>query len=134
MALDLSEEFGSDEKAEIEGVWVSLDGDEAKVRVARLGNIEAQRAYRHLPRQIRRQIEEGTLGTKQARRFMAEFISQNLLKDWKGLADNGKTLAYSLDAATAMLLKHRRFRDRIWELACDEELFNIAEIEQDAKN
>ena len=32
-----------------------------------------------------------------------------------------------------MLKKHRRFRDKIWEIAADEGLFNV-DLEEDAKN
>ena len=133
MDLDLSEEFGSDETAEIEGVWVPLGGD-AAVKVARLGNPDAQAAYRKIPRQVRRQIEEGTMTADQSRKFLVRFIASNLLKDWKNLADGGKSVKYSVEAAEKMLRKHRRFQDRIWELANDEELFNVQEVEEDSKN
>ncbi len=134
MDLDLSEEFGSDETAEIEGVWVPLGGD-AKVKVARLGNPAAQAAYRKIPRVIRRQIEEGTMTDKEARKFLSKFVAKNLLKDWENLSDGGKPLGkYSEETGLTMLRKHRRFQDRVWEIAADEDLFNVREVEDDAKN
>ena len=133
MDLDLGAEFGSDETAEIEGVWVPL-GDDAAVKVARLGNPEAQAAYRKIPRLTRRSIEDGTMTADQSRKFLVRFVAGNLLKDWKNLSDDGKTVKFSVEAAEKMLKKHRRFQDRIWELAGDEELFNIHEVEEDAKN
>ena len=134
MDLDLSEEFGSDETAEIEGVWVPLGGDGA-VKVARLGNPEAQTAYRKIPRLIRRQIEEGTMTDNASRKFLTKFIADNLLKDWRGLSDAGKPLGkFTRDSGLVMLRKHRRFQDRTWEIAADEDLFNVQEVEEDAKN
>lgn len=133
MDLDLAEEFGSDETAEVEGVWVPL-GSDAAVKVARLGNPDAQAAYKRIPRIVRRQIEEGTMTAAQSRKFLVSFVAKNLLKDWKNLSDGGKTVKYSIEAAEKMLRKHRRFQDRIWELASDEDLFNVHEVEEDAKN
>ena len=133
MGFDLSEEFGSNETAEKEGVWVPI-GEEATVKIARLGNPDAQQAYRRIPRATRRQIEEGTLSNKQAESFLVSFIAKNLLKDWKGFTDGGKAISYSSENALKMLKKHRRFRDKIWELATDDDLFNVREEEADIKN
>ena len=132
MGFDLSEEFGSNETAEVEGVWVPL-GEGARVRVSRLGNPKAQVAYKRIPRAVRRMLDEGTMTNTQATDFLARFISEHILKDWEGLADKGKTLVYSTETALEMLRTHRRFRDKIWELSCDEELFNV-ELEEDVKN
>lgn len=132
MALKLSEDFGSNETASTEGVWLSLGG-EAEVLVARLGNREAQRAYKKMPAAIRRQLEDGLMGNDQATDFLCKFMSDHLLKDWKNLADSDKLIKYSPEAAHKMLKKYRRFRDRIWELANDEDLFNV-EVAEDRKN
>ena len=134
MGLDLSEEFGSNKTAEKEGVWVSL-GEEAEVKVARLGNPDAARAYRKIPRSIRRQIEEGTMSNTQAEQFLAEFIARHILKDWKGLMDAGKALSVcTAESAKTFLMKYRRFRERIWEIANDEDLFNVSDAKEEAKN
>jgi hypothetical protein len=133
MALDLADAFGSSESAETEGIWASL-GDDAEVRVARLGNPEAQRAYRRMPKAIRRQLEEGLMSEKHAVDFLVRFIAQHLLKDWKGIEEGGKPLAFSQANAERKLRQHRRFRDKVWELSTDEDLFNIGEWEEDAKN
>ncbi len=132
MGFDLEEEFGSNERAEIDGVWVSL-GEDAGIKVARLGNPDAQRAYRKIPRPIRRQIEEGTMGNEQSEKFLTRFMSEHVLKDWKGLSENGKSLPNYTSEVGAKQLKRRRFRDRVWEASLDEDLFNV-ELEDDAKN
>ena len=134
MDFDLNEEFGSNETAEVEGVWSYL-GETAKIRVARLGNIEAQKAYRKIPAAIRSQIEKGNMGNKQAVQFLAKFLATHILKDWSGLADKGKSLpSYNVEAGVEYLLKYRRFRDRVWETAVDDDLFNVGEIEEDLGN
>jgi hypothetical protein len=133
MGFDLGEEFGSNERAEIEGVWVSL-GEDAGVKVARLGNPEAQRAYRKIPRAVRRSIEEGSMGNKQAVQFLAKFMAEHILKDWKGLSLKGKSLpAYTSEVGKKHMEEFRRFRDRIWEISVDDDLYNV-EVEEDVKN
>lgn len=133
MGFDLSEEFGSNPKAEIEGVWVVV-GEGAKVLIARLGNPQAQRAYRKIPRAVRAQIEDAALGGAEAKNFLADFMSKHVLLGWEGFSDAGKALKYSTESAKKMLAKHRRFSDRIWELTTDDALFNIADEAADAKN
>ncbi len=133
MALDLEEEFGSNETAEKDGVWVSL-GEDAGVKVARLGNPVAQKAYKKIPRAIRIAIEGGNMGNKQAVQFLSSFLAEHVLKDWKGLVDKGKPLpAYTPEHGASYMKKLRRFRDKVWEISNDDELFNV-ELEDDAKN
>lgn len=131
--LELGEEFGSNESAEKDGVWVSL-GEGAQIKVARLGNSEAQRAYRKIPRAMRRMIEDGVLDNKQASDFLAGFLSNHILKGWEGLADKGKPLGeITPESAKSFMIKYRRFRDRVMELSQDDDLFNV-EVEEDIKN
>ncbi len=133
MGLDLDEEFGSNERAEIEGVWISL-GEDAGVKVARLGNPEAQKAYRKIPKAIRRQIEEGTMGNKQALQFLSRFMADFILKDWRGLSHKGKPLpAYTPEHGATHMKEFRRFRDRVWDISVDDDLYNV-ELEDDVKN
>lgn len=134
MALELVDAFGSNETAGTEGIWVSLGGD-AEVKVSRLGNPEAQAAYRKIPRSTRRQIEDSTMSNKQSDEFLATFMSKHILQDWKNLLDGDppKDIKFSESSSKKMLLKYRRFRDRIWELSADEDLFNV-EAEKDSGN
>ncbi len=131
--FDLAEEFGTNEVAEVEGVWVSL-GEDARIKVARLGNPEAQRAYKRIPRAMRVLIEGGNMGNKDALEFLAKFCADHLVKDWDGLSDDGKSVKYSREAAFTMMKKHRRFLDKVWELSLDADLFNTGELVEDAKN
>ena len=133
MSFDMDDEFGSNERAEIDGVWISL-GEDAGVKVARLGNPEAQKAYKKIPKAIRREIEEGIMGNKQAEQFLSSFMAAHVLKDWKGLSYEGKSLpAYTPEHGAKHLKEFRRFRDRIWEISTDDALYNV-ELEDDAKN
>lgn len=138
--FDFDDAFGSNETAEIDGVWSSL-GDGARVKVARLGNPKAQAAYRRLPPTIKRQLEEGTLGETEIKNFLVKFVANNLLKDFEGIgrkekSKNDKTklveVPYTIDNAL-ILLADRRFRDRIWDLASDDALFNVGD-EETVKN
>ena len=133
MGFDLDEEFGSNETAEIEGVWISL-GEDAGIKVARLGNPVAQKAYRKMPHVIRLEIEAGNMGAKQSIDFLSRFMAEHILKDWKGLSHEGKSLpAYTSEHGAKHMKKFWRFRERVWELATDNALYNV-ELEDDAKN
>ncbi len=132
--FDLDEEFGSNETAEIEGVWVYL-GEVARVKVARLGNPTTQKAYKKLPKAITRQLDAGTMGNKRTRQFMAKFMGSHILKDWDKIYKKGKLLpAYTSEVGNKYLFEFRRFQDRIWELSLDDDLFNVGEVEEDAGN
>ncbi len=131
--MELREEFGSNETAEVDGVWQEL-GEDAGVKVARLGNPEAQNAYRRIPRPMRRQIEAGTLANKQSLEFLSKFLADHILKDWRGFVDNGKPVpSYTPEEGKKYLTKYRRFRDKVWEISMDEDFFNTEEAE-DTKN
>lgn len=131
--FDLSDSFGSNPKASIDGVWVQLGGG-ASVKVARLGNKAAKKAYRKIPKASRNAFEEGTVDENTGEQFICMFLAQHILKDWKGFADKGVSLGdYDEMKGKKFLMKYRRFRERIWELAGDEDLFNV-ESEEDAKN
>jgi len=131
--FDLSDSFGSNPRASIEGVWVQLGGG-AAVKVARLGNKAAKKAYRKIPKASRTAFEEGTVDETTGENFICQFLAQHILKNWKGFADKGTALGdYDEMKGKKFLMKYRRFRERIWELAGDEDLFNV-EAEEDAKN
>ncbi len=131
--LDLGEKYGSNPKAEIDGVWQEL-GDGAAVKVARLGNKEAAKAYRKIPKAVRNMVDEGTMQGTHAEAFLAGYLAENILKDWRGLAVDGVDLpAYSNVEGKKFMVRFRRFRERIWELSADDDLFNV-EAEDDAKN
>ena len=136
MGFDMSDEFGSNERAEIDGVWISL-GEDAAVKVARLGNPVAQKAYKKLPKAIRNEIEQGYMGNKQAEQFLSSFMAEHVLKDWKGLSHKGKSLpAYTPEHGARHMNdpEHgRRFRDKVWEISTDDALYNV-ELEDDVKN
>ncbi len=133
MGMDFGETFGSDQAASEEGVWISLGGD-ASIKVARLGNPVAARAYLKIPRALRVQMESTVLANKQSDDFLAKFMGEHILKGWKGMSDGGKDLSFTEAAGIKMLKKHRRFRNRIWNLGDDEDNFNIELTEKDSKN
>ncbi len=131
--FDLSDEFGSSEKASVEGVWIQL-GEKARILVARLANPAAQKAYKKIPKAVRKLHESGNTSNKQMTEFLCRFLASQILKDWEDMFDKGKALpAYTEEHGFAFLTKYRRFRDRVWELADDEDLFNV-EVEEAVGN
>lgn len=133
VGLDLSDKYGTNPKAEITGVWQELGGG-AAIKVARLGNKEAVRAYKKIPKAIRIAVDEGILEGTQAEAFLAGYLAENILKDWRGLMVDGKDLPkYDVMEGKKFMIRFRRFRERVWELSADDDLFNV-EAEEDAKN
>ncbi len=66
--------------------------------------------------------------------FLAKFMGENILKDWKGLSSKGKSLpSYTSEHGKKHMETFRRFRDRIWEISVDDDLYNV-EVEEDVKN
>lgn len=131
--MDLSKEFSTNEKAEIEGVWVDL-GEESKLLIARAFNDNFVKAWRALPTGLRRRIDKGNVSRKEDLKLFSGLLSDSILLDWTGLSDEGKVIKYSKENATKMLAKYKEFRNFVWEMAGDIQLFRNEELEEDIKN
>ncbi len=133
MDFDLETEFATDEQSELEGVWEELS-EGASVLVARVGNERYLERFKRLGKGLQRQIDRGTLPEKKSQAIFVAIIADTILLDWKGLANKGKPIEYSKENAKAMLTDYSDFRQLIWDIASDSNLYRIKDRDDDLGN
>ena len=133
MTFDLHTEFGTDEKSELEGVWEEVS-DGARVLVARVGNDRFTERYKRLGKGLQRQIDRNTLPKDKSQAIFITILAETILLDWEGLAVKGVPIEYSKDNAKEMLKRYPDFRQFVWDIANDAEIFRIRDREEDLGN
>ena len=133
MTFDLQKEFATDEKSELEGVWEDI-GEGARVLVARIGNKDYTERFRRLGKGLQRQLDRGSLPEDKQAAILISIIADTILLDWEGLADKGKPITYSKETARAMLKEYPNFRQLVWDIADDENLYRLKNREDDLGN
>jgi hypothetical protein len=129
--MDLNKVFGTDKNLEEEGVWVDL-GDESKIKIARMGNIKSRERATKLQKSAKLANKYSIDNFNEE--DLADILAYSVIKDWKGIKDNGEDLPYSFENAKAMILKYRDFRDMVVELSTEMETFRKVDIEEGKKN
>jgi len=119
--MDIDRAF-ADPTLEAEGVWVDYR-EGSRVKIARLGNAAFQKAHESKQRPYRKLIRDGRLPAQVSNRVLCEALAETVLLDWDGFNKKGKTLKYSAEAATKLLIERMDFRDEIALLATEEETF-----------
>lgn len=129
-----------DPKKAIGGTWVNAFG--AKFKVARFNNraAEAARAsamvdfYEKLTSRDGSKIDESDNDALQD--IQARVMADHVLLDWKGLAQNGKELKFSADAAYRILKepKYQDFYNMILRESLKHENFSAAAEKAIAKD
>lgn len=109
--MDINDLILSDKalKAIDEGVWVT-DLDDApgvSLLVTGLKSDDAQKAMRQKQSAMRARNKGKPLTDDQLAKATKEVLYENVLKDWKGLKQNGKELPYSLDLAKEWIMSRR---------------------------
>jgi len=133
MTFDLHTEFGTDEKSELEGVWEEVS-EGARVLVARVGNDRFTERYKRLGKGLQRQLDRGTLPEDKQAAILIAIIADTILLDWSGFADEGKSIEYSKENAKLMLKKYPDFRQFVWDIANDADLYRTEDREEDLGN
>ncbi len=133
MALDLDKQYKTDPSLEENGVWEDL-GDGAKLLIARVNNPAYVRAYRKVPRGIRRQFEAGNLTTSKDDDIICSVMAETILLDFKSLCVGDKAIKYSPESAKKILLEYPDFRELVWQIANETQRFHADGVEDDAKN
>ncbi|MEE8598474.1 MAG: hypothetical protein V3S69_02985 [Dehalococcoidales bacterium] len=133
MTFDLQKEFATDEKSELEGAWEEL-ADGARILVARVGNDRYTEKFKRLGKGLQRQIDRGTLPEKKGRAIFIAIMVDTILLNWEGLADKGQPIEYSKENATAMLTTYPDFRQLVWDIASDADLYRVKDREEDLGN
>ncbi|KKL67244.1 hypothetical protein LCGC14_2136930 [marine sediment metagenome] len=133
MTFDLQKEFATDEKSELEGAWEEL-AEGARILVARVGNDHYTERFKRLGKGLQRQIDRGTLPEKKGRTIFIAIMVDTILLNWEGLADKGQPIEYSKENARTMLQAYPDFRQLVWDIASDADLYRIKDREEDLGN
>jgi hypothetical protein len=128
---DIFENYATDEKAEIEGVWRPLGT--GRVKVARANNNN----YIQLLNKLIGEHGSALDGDSKAavdlnKQVMVEVFAKTVLLDWEGLSYKGKPISYSHDNSK-MLLQHNDFRNKIGMLSNEFEAYKL-KAEEDEGN
>lgn len=139
MAFDIFDNFATDEKLEVVGVWHNLDvAGTSRIKVARMDNPRYQQAMQNLYAQKAKELQAESDGARAepgsvTRQVMAQGLAESILLDWEGISYKGKVLKYSKENAV-MVLAHKDFLELVLRLANDITNFQLQLEEDQTKN
>lgn len=133
--MKVRKKYATDEKAISEGVWVDF-GDGARCRIARFNNPrhaayidELRKPYRAILR------TGGAIPEEKATEITIKSIARCVLTDWAGFEeDDGSAMPYSEASAVELLTELPDFRNRIVQIATQQENYRVETLELAAKN
>lgn len=139
----LHKQFKTNSAKESEGVEIEFpeaqndDGSIPTFIISRMGksNKAYSKSLEAATRPYRRQVELGTMKNEVAEGlFMGVFVD-TILKGWKNVqGENGEAIAFSKDAATALLNELPDVYERLQEEAKLSANFRDSALESEAKN
>ena len=130
--LDIFQEFGTNEKLELEGVWVEFGGG-LQLLIARMNNPnyaklrdEKVKPYRNLPNGIPKEAAE---------KILVDCMAGAILLGWRGkpLRFKGEVLEYSVPNALKVL-GVKDFRESVLLVSNEASVYRDAVITQARKN
>lgn len=127
--MDISK-FQTSKSAEEEGIWVDVDGNGTKVKVARINNARYKKYFQKITKPYKRQIRNGTLAEELAEKLLVDALANTILLDWKGFTKDGEDFLYSVDNARSFLQESADFRDFVSDAANEMENFRGEELEE----
>lgn len=131
--MDVFAQFATDEKKEIEGVWVEI-GDGAKLLVARSGNRKYARLLGTEVEKHQRALDgKSDAAEELSEKLMIGVIAGTILLGWEGVKYKGQPMAYSVENAKT-LLAVKDFRVFVTKLSNDIEAYRAVQEEVAKKN
>lgn len=131
--MDVFQQYATDEKKEVEGVWVELNDKGAKVLVARAGNKKYARMFSREYERHQRALEaKNDAADDLSDKVTIEIMAETILLDWQGLTFKGELLPYSKENARK-LLSVKDFRVHITKLSNDFDSYRVAQEEAAVK-
>ena len=127
--MDISK-FQTNKSAEEEGIWVDVDGNGTRVKVARINNARYKKYFQKITKPYKRQIRNGTLAEELAEKLLVDALANTILLDWKGFTKGGEDFPYSTDNARSFLQESADFRDFVSDAANEMENFRAEELEE----
>lgn len=131
--FDLSKKYDFDPNKEVDGVWEQIEGG-ASLLIARMGNLNFQKAYGKIPKAMQLSIDNKTIEDEDSGIILSNILAKTILLNWKGVGENKKELKYSEKSAAEYLLKYPDFRSLVIDLSNDLEKFHRDEVVEDSKN
>lgn len=126
--MDISK-FQTNKSAEEEGVWVAVDGNGTKIKVARINNARYKKYFQKITKPYKRQIRNGTLAEELAEKLLVDALANTILLDWQGFTRGEEAFPYSVDNARAFLSESADFRDFVSDAANEMENYRAEELE-----
>lgn len=122
--------FVADTDLEREGVWFDL-GQGFEIKIARQSTPEYRAALKRVTKPFRRQLMNDSLPDEKLQQLLGEVYAMVLVKDWKGLEENGVPVEFSPKKAKEILTNpaYHELRDLVGELSQDATRFREDEIE-----
>ena len=144
--MSLHKQFGTDKKAEVDGVWFSYpqpDGSTVDLKLARAGgaNTPYQRELRRILRMFARAGDIPIEQFPPARDEVCEAMATHILKGWRTRQANGDTIdkiehadgelrSYTPELAKELLLGLPDLRNDIYTKATDYRNFQDLDVEE----
>lgn len=126
--MDLNEKFGFDQGLADDGVWLSLDGNGTKIKVAALSNTKSERYLEPIYRRFR------SLGEEVPEAIQEEVMARFVLLSWEGIDDAGEALEPTESNRLAMLRKYPRFKAMVIREAQSQQNFRARQEADEIKN
>ena len=127
--MDISK-FQTNKSLEEEGVWVDVDGNGTKIKVARINNPRYKKYFQKITKPYKRQIRNGTLAEELAEKLLVDALANTILLDWQGFTKEGADFPYSVDNARSFLQESADFRDFVSDAANEMENFRAEGLEE----
>lgn len=131
--FDLSKNMKIDSAKEEGGVWIAYKGG-SQLLIARHGNKKHEAAYERMLKPYQRGRRGGTIPEDVLENVGIRCLARYILLDWKGIADEGKELPYSPEAAERLFRKYPLLMDDVFAFSQKAETFLVEEEEEIAGN
>ena len=113
-----------------EGIFFPF-GEDCNIKIAQWGNKKHKKFLREIYNKHGRKIDAGAITDAQSDALMVPQW-QYIVKDWKGITENGEELEYSVEAVTALASnpQFKNFFAKIGAIAKEEENFRIQNVKE----
>ena len=122
--MDLYKQYKTDEKKEVEGIWVPLSAT-ARIKVARMGNPRYRDCIKRLSSPYRVAGINDQIPPEVYQQMVREAVAETILVDWEGLTSDGDPVPYTRDKALVFCTDLKDFYDFVLTAASSMETFRM---------
>jgi hypothetical protein len=131
--MDIKKTFGTNRKAEADGVWVDL-GDGARIKVARETSVRYRERLRDVLRPHRGAMNVGAINDEQSHKLLAKAAAGTMLLDWEGITSDGKPVPFTVEAAEQLMVDLPDFYNAVANFAKEAALYREVYEADEQKN